>query len=184
MLSIDPKPLDTGSRKQQMWDTPGTPGSGLAGDDGAGADGASSGTVRREPVQVIVRDWLAKGKRVWITGHSKGGALATAAAYRLVCGDSPRRFNRDNLRHLSVLTYNAPKAVRITAAERYNSEIRSLGVTHRTMYNPEDSVRNLPPFASLCHVGTDERCEPPSSWNSVATFAISRGSSMFINGLR
>ncbi|CAN0019006.1 unnamed protein product [Ectocarpus fasciculatus] len=92
---------------------------------------------------------------VWISGHSKGGALATTCAARLVLG-RVRDDSRDKLRQLSVLTFNAPKALCERLATDYERSIRRLGVTHRRLFNEADRVRDAPPFAELRHVGCEE----------------------------
>jgi len=40
---------------------------------------------------------LNAGNRVWLAGHSKGGAVATTAASRLLLGDSSVRESRHTL---------------------------------------------------------------------------------------
>lgn len=103
----------------------------------------------------ILWQQLDEDNRVWITGHSKGGAIATTCAARLVM--RPTLNDRGNQLHqLSVLTFNAPKALRDPLATEYNLKISHLGVTHRCLYNEADFVRTLPPFAGLRHVGSEE----------------------------
>ncbi|CAM9916357.1 unnamed protein product [Ectocarpus sp. 12 AP-2014] len=132
----------------QMWKHPGTP---------AERDGPT--------MEETVWEHLISDNEVWITGHSKGGALATTAAARLVLGEedaahSPRHAP-EKLSNLSVLTINAPMALRQPLAEKYDEKIQPslLDVTHRRLFNKADGVRNVPPkfpYPDLRHVGTAE----------------------------
>ncbi|CAM9926036.1 unnamed protein product [Ectocarpus sp. 12 AP-2014] len=89
---------------------------------------------------------LNAGNRVWLTGHSKGGAVATTAASRLLLGDSSvggkeeaadpavRRPEPDMLSlrgsplsRLSVFTYNAPMAFSIPLADLYDARMAEIG---------------------------------------------------------
>lgn len=117
------------------------------------------GTPKREDglrMKDVLWNHLEDGKKVWITGHSKGGALATTAAARLVLGTKEGRNSRtrDKLCYLSVLTFNAPKALCKPLAGRYQSEIERLSVNHLRLFNKGDVVRLTPPLVCLCHVGT------------------------------
>eukprot|EP00903_Cladosiphon_okamuranus_P012108 g11361.t1 len=112
---------------------------------------------------------LNKGGRVWLTGHSKGGAVATTAASRLVLGDSaqdntlPARVRRpaepsrelsSALKRLSVFTFNAPKALNRPLAEEYEKKIREMGMLHLRFETEGDVVVGLPPpCLRLEHVG-------------------------------
>lgn len=123
-----------------------------------GAEPREASDTCGDSMERTTLNWLGAGKDVWITGHSKGGAVATAAAFHLVMGamrggDCPRR---RQLRRLSVVTFNAPMAVREEAGRRYDDAREELGVTHRRMHNATDFVRHSPPFVSLCHVGDEE----------------------------
>lgn len=109
--------------------------------------------------------------KVWITGHSKGGAIATTAAARVVVrkADSPQ-LSPEQLRQLgslSVLSFNAPKALSAPLAEEYDGLIQQLGINHRRIFNKADSVRKLPLQAILRHVGTPEADDRAGSSRAV-----------------
>lgn len=121
----------------------------------------SQGTPEREDGLVmkdVLWNHLEEGKEVWVTGHSKGGALATTAAARLVLGTEDRKCHaRDKLRYLSVLTFNAPKALRKPLAGKYQSEIDRLSIKHLRLFNKGDIIRRLPPLPELYHVGKEKQ---------------------------
>lgn len=105
---------------------------------------------------------LEEGGRVWLTGHSRGGAVATTAASRLVLGDSAcDTRQRDTswelssaLKRLSVFTFNAPKALNGPLAKEYNMKLNDIGTLHLRFETPGDIVVGLPPSMCLSqHVG-------------------------------
>ena len=106
---------------------------------------------------------------MWLAGHSKGGAVATTAASRLVLGDSaqddslPARVRRPRdssrelssaLKRLSIFTFNAPKALNGPLAEEYEAKTKDHGILHLRFETQGDIVVNLPPsWLGLEHVG-------------------------------
>lgn len=54
---------------------------------------------------------LNRGYQVWLTGHSMGGAVAHTAAALLLCGEESRQ-RRNDLSKLSIMTFNAPMALK------------------------------------------------------------------------
>eukprot|EP00752_Nemacystus_decipiens_P011644 g10337.t2 len=127
-------------------------------------DLSGSNTLRR-----IIWRHLNKGGRVWLVGHSKGGAVATTAATRLILGDSaqddalPTRVRRpadpspelsNALKRLSIFTFNAPKALNAPLAEEYDKKAKDNGIIHLRFETQGDTVVNLPPpWLRLKHVG-------------------------------
>ena len=113
---------------------------------------------------------LNAGNRVWLTGHSKGGAVATTAAARLLLGDSTRDADLSDpatrrpeesmvavaggpLSKLSVFTFNAPKAFTISLAELYEARLEEVKGEHMRFEHKADRIRQLPPDARMVHVG-------------------------------
>lgn len=95
---------------------------------------------------------LRRGKRVWLTGHSKGGAIATTAAARLICGQTSGMFEKQPC-HLSIVTFNSPKAFKGQFAEVYEDALRRFRLEHLRVEHKADVVRHLP-LKGLRHVGT------------------------------
>ncbi|CAN0524640.1 unnamed protein product, partial [Scytosiphon promiscuus] len=79
---------------------------------------------------------LNAGGSVWLTGHSKGGAVATTASSRLLFGDS---------------------AFKSKLAAMYNQGLHDVGGQHvRIKHNKADLVRKGPPiFGGMKHGGDD-----------------------------
>lgn len=113
---------------------------------------------------------LNAGSKVWLTGHSKGGAVATAAASRLLLGDAVDDAALPNpalrrpedrqltirygpLSKLSVFTFNAPMAFSVTLAEAYDTRLAEVGAEHVRVEHRADRVRKLPPLTEMRHVG-------------------------------
>lgn len=113
---------------------------------------------------------LNAGNRVWLAGHSKGGAVATTAASRLLLGDAVADAALPNpalrrpedklltircgpLSRLSVFTFNAPKAFSVPLAEAYEARLTEVGAEHVRIEHRADRVRKLPPLAEMRHVG-------------------------------
>lgn len=97
---------------------------------------------------------------MWLTGHSKGGAVATTAASRLLLGDSVhdafpplREQKRVLMSRLSVFTYNAPMAFTIPLARLYDARLDEAGGEHMRFEQKADRVRKLPPGMEMSHVG-------------------------------
>lgn len=116
---------------------------------------------------------LNAGARVWLTGHSKGGAIATTAAARLLLGDAvgdrecpdPATRRPDEtlvrgagtcLSRLSVFTFNAPLAFSVPLAKAYEEQLAAAGAEHVRFEHRSDRVRMLPAGDGLVHVGREE----------------------------
>ncbi|MBI2803891.1 MAG: lipase family protein [Planctomycetes bacterium] len=79
-----------------------------------------------------------KDKPLFITGHSRGGALATLAAQSLVyVGIKP----------VAVYTYGSPRAGNSTFADKYDVPC------HYRVENDRDIVPHVPPAPAFAHVG-------------------------------
>lgn len=128
-------------------------------------DGSTVDTVRG-------RIWrqLNAGKRVLLTGHSKGGAVATTAAARLLLGDSiddralmdpatgrphdcSDLTDKSSLSRLSIFTFNAPLAFSAPLAQVYEEHLAKSGAEHVRVEHRSDRVRILPAGEGLVHVG-------------------------------
>jgi len=79
-------------------------------------------------------------QKIWLTGHSQGGALAMLAA---------RRLTAENTTVQGIYTYGQPKVGDMLFAANYDSILKAK--TFR-VYNEDDSVVNNPP--KLYHAGT------------------------------
>lgn len=113
---------------------------------------------------------LNAGNRVWLTGHSKGGAVATTAASRLLLGDcvvdselpdpAVRRPEGrmvsvvgSPLSRLSVFTFNAPMSFARPLAALYDAILARVRGEHVRFEHRADRVRKLPPGGEMVHVG-------------------------------
>lgn len=94
---------------------------------------------------------LNGGKPVWLTGHTKGGAVATTAAARLVCGEDAVDIFWEGSPRLSVVTFNSPKALELPFAEAYDETFEQFGLGHLRVEHADDVVHKVP--AGLRHVG-------------------------------
>lgn len=94
---------------------------------------------------------LNESKPVWLTGHSKGGAVATTAAARLVCGEEAVDTFSAGSRRLSVVTFNSPEALEPPSAEAYEEAFKRFGLHHLRIEHADDVERKVP--AGLWHVG-------------------------------
>lgn len=83
---------------------------------------------------VIDNDWLLRGYRIYIVGHSLGGALAMLSGQLLLSHDT--KGYRDTL---SICTFGAPRTGNNGFAEWFN------GVDVVRYVNSEDTVPTLPP---------------------------------------
>lgn len=116
---------------------------------------------------------LNAGNRVWLAGHSKGGAVAATAASRLLLGDAVGDAALPNpalrrpedrqltirygpLSKLSVFTFNAPKSFSVPLAEAYEARLAEVGAEHVRVEHRADRVRKLPPLAEMKHVGVSQ----------------------------
>ncbi|CAM9140898.1 unnamed protein product [Hapterophycus canaliculatus] len=116
----------------------------------------------RDILRSLIWRQLNAGNRVWLTGHSKGGAVATTAASRLLLGDSwvggkeeradpaVRRPEPDALNlaggplsRLSVFTHNAPMAFSAPLAELYDARWAEVGKGRRTGEGDRGAARYL-----------------------------------------
>jgi hypothetical protein len=83
---------------------------------------------------------VGAGSRIYVTGHSKGGALATLAAVRLA--------DELGLLPMAVYTYAAPRAGNGAFADHYG---RTISESWR-FENRDDIIPHLPPGGVLRHV--------------------------------
>lgn len=128
----------------------------------------------RDTLRDMIWRQLNAGGSVWLTGHSKGGAVATTASSRLLFGDSVNDANlpdeavrrpNDNmltvrsgsLSRLSVTTFNAPKAFKSEPAAMYDIASAKVGSKHVRVEHQADLVRNFPLFGGTKHVGDAHR---------------------------
>jgi hypothetical protein len=93
----------------------------------------------------------AGGKKVWLTGHSLGGALATTTAWLLETG-SPR------VQVQGVYTYGAPRAFLDVQAAHFNA---ILGTRSQRWVNARDPVPHLPSYTPHIHMGLGLRLSLP-----------------------
>lgn len=84
-----------------------------------------------------VRRLAAGGLPVFVTGHSKGGALATLASIRLL--------HEEKIEPAGIFTYGAPRTGDTQFADAYNTAIQK----HLRFENTNDIVPHLPPKAVL-----------------------------------
>ena len=84
-----------------------------------------------------LRRLTAGGLPVFVTGHSKGGALATLASLRLL--------HEERMTPAGIFTFGAPRAGDTQFANAYNSAISA----HWRFENSNDIVPHLPPKAVL-----------------------------------
>lgn len=109
---------------------------------------------------------LSEGKKVWLTGHSKGGGVATVAASRLLLGDSiDNRVLRDLLGstraghteglspRLSVLSFNSPMTLNKSLAAEYTTRLAEVNGEHLRFENKGDVIRSMPKVLFFKHVG-------------------------------
>lgn len=98
---------------------------------------------------------LRGGRQLWLTGHSRGGAIAQISSALLVCGEESRQ-STHLLRRLSVVTFNAPMALVANDVLRYEEARRLYGVEHRRIEHRGDMIRLLPAGLGLKHGGDQE----------------------------
>jgi triacylglycerol lipase len=97
-------------------------------------------------IESTVRNHVAGGKKLWITGHSLGGALAVLAACRL-----------SDL-HPGVYTFGQPRVGDEAFADTYDSRI---GERYFRFINDKDIVARVPPFtAGYRHFGREMQVTP------------------------
>ncbi|CAM9919599.1 unnamed protein product [Ectocarpus sp. 4 AP-2014] len=128
-----------------------------------------------DTVRGIIWRQLNSGGQVWLTGHSKGGAIATTASSRLVFGDSvddavladptvrrpPSEIvdatdGSSPLSKVSVLTFSAPKAFTRPVAEAYTAKMVAVQAEHMRFTNKADALRDMPPLPIMIHVGQQQ----------------------------
>lgn len=126
---------------RQVWKTPGT---------NADADLIQAGSSFTLSESIFRH--LRQGKRVWLTGHSKGGAVATTAAANLICGRIDPT-DSANLAGISVVTFNSPLVFKTRFAGVYEEACRRFRIDHMRVQNENDIVPNLPRWQGLAHVG-------------------------------
>lgn len=97
-------------------------------------------------IESTVRNQVAAGKKLWITGHSLGGALAVLAACRL-----------SDLKP-GVYTFGQPRVGDEAFADTYDSRI---GSRYFRFINDKDIVARVPPFtAGYRHFGREMQVTP------------------------
>ena len=94
--------------------------------------------IARPLLTVFLTYATAEDKKVWLTGHSLGGALAMIAAAELI----------DSLSTAGIYTYGQPKTG--DSAVRQFFELKFAGKFHRFV-NDDDVVPQVPPY--YVHVG-------------------------------
>lgn len=121
-------------------------------------DGASRGRAHegfsdayasaRSRLDTLLTRWAepAPGRRVYFTGHSLGGALATIASLDHVDGLVGDGYDRDNV---IMLTFGAPRSMDSVLAQIHGSKVPS----GRAIANSEDPVPLVPlPSAGYRHI--------------------------------
>jgi pimeloyl-ACP methyl ester carboxylesterase len=91
-----------------------------------------------------LRDWVGEGgaqRRIWLTGHSLGGALASVAALRLLC--------ELEISCHCVFTFGSPRVFSTTLSQRYTESLAKTlqpsEARHFRVYTRGDPVPGLPP---------------------------------------
>lgn len=103
----------------------------------------------------VIYGRLSQGKKVWLTGHSKGGAVATTAAAHLLCGQSSDPLLEAQLANLSIITFSSPLVFKAWFADVYNKARHRFGVAHLRFQHQDDLVPYLPFGGAFAHVGTE-----------------------------
>lgn len=105
---------------------------------------------------------VSQGKRVWLTGHSKGGAMATTAAAHLICGQISDTL-AENLAGLSVVTFSSALVFKTRFANVYDDALSKFKIQHIRIQHKGDIVPRVPCFKGLSHVGMEEEVGQPFS---------------------
>ena len=106
----------------------------------------------------IINKFGAKSKKIWITGHSFGGALASLYAGALI---------NNNHRVYGIYTFGSPRAGDHTFAESLNNAVVG---PHYRVVNAGDIVVHFPPEPFYSHAGKrmilkrDKRETSKQSW--------------------
>lgn len=77
------------------------------------------------------------------------------AAALLLCGEESEHLDKDSLRRLSIMTFNAPKVFHKEDARRYEDTRKKHGVQHKRIEHCSDGVRVMPLRRE--HVGDENR---------------------------
>ncbi|MEW5315853.1 MAG: hypothetical protein WDW38_007255 [Sanguina aurantia] len=103
--------------------------------------------VRKQVVGLLDQITSSPGEtgwKVYVTGHSLGGALATLCAYELAC----RQDTNHGVSHISMYTYGAPRVGNKAFAALFNEKVPdSWRVT-----NSNDIIPSIPRLMGYCHV--------------------------------
>lgn len=127
---------------RQLWNKPGTH---------ASADLAEP---RNTTMKDVIVGYLRRGKRVWLTGHSKGGSVATTAAAHLICGETSETIAA-HLPGLSIVTFSSALVFKKRFADVYNDSLTRFQIDQISFRKKGDIVPNLPCWKGLSHVGTE-----------------------------
>ena len=102
-------------------------------------------SVRYQAVSLLDSITSSGGKwKVYVTGHSLGGALATLAAFELASRQGPARARQE----VAMYSYGSPRAGNKAFASLYNLAVHnSWRVT-----NSNDIVPSVPRLMGYCHV--------------------------------
>lgn len=116
---------------------------------------------------------LRQMKKVWLTGHSKGGAVATTAAAHLLCPQSSDSLlEATQLTRLSIVTFSSPLVFKAGFADVYDKVRNGFGLTHLRIHHQDDIVPRLPLGGAFAHVGTEKmierRPQPPTDARQAA----------------
>ena len=117
------------------------------GDIHAGFDAAAAAVQDR--VRKAAADGTTAGRKLFIAGHSLGGAIAVATALRMI--EDPQ----SNTREAEVYCFGAPRALRPSMTGRYGS---LMSTTYRLVHG-NDVVACVPPSTlDFVHVGRPLLC--------------------------
>ncbi len=97
-----------------------------------------------QQLNAALTDLGPTGKKIWITGHSLGAALAALAAAKLQKDGCVDKIN-------GLYTYGQPRAGDRRFTDWLDSQMRPLLYRH---VNNKDLVTNIPPFGLYKHAGT------------------------------
>jgi len=117
------------------------------GDIHAGFDAAAAAVQDR--VHQAVADGIAAGRKLFIAGHSLGGAIGFASALRMIEDQAL------NLREAEVYGFGAPRTLRPGATARYAP---LMNTTYRLVHGNDVVPSVPPPELDFVHVGRPLLC--------------------------